>query len=284
MNGKILKVFKNDISGNVDDRKVVMYAAFEHKKYMNKYAIFSYDGEYSKKILYYGSIHIKSDNTIVIFQVDNNAKEFIDTFTEQYLNNNLNPKEYQLIDISGCEKVELISSTEVKDYDKLTELDKLSIFRPEEIVEEDKKSGKGGLVFLLILFIALGLGLTYLYLNPDTLTIKAKQLNCTKNAYNETISLGYKSNKLVKFTSKDIPKSIDVTEIYNFNTLEEYTEFKDNNKEQDIFNKDGEYKYDDESLELRIFYKEDTIIDNYNEMYNYLIKEGYTCEEEMYDE
>ena len=49
MNGKILKVSSNDLYGNVDDRMVAVFAAFNHKKYMNKYVIFTYDGEFAKK-------------------------------------------------------------------------------------------------------------------------------------------------------------------------------------------------------------------------------------------
>ena len=35
MNGKILKISNNDLYGNVDDRKVSVYAMFNHLKYIS---------------------------------------------------------------------------------------------------------------------------------------------------------------------------------------------------------------------------------------------------------
>ena len=42
MYGKVLKIANNDLYGNVDDRKVSVFAVFTHIKYMNKYIIFSF--------------------------------------------------------------------------------------------------------------------------------------------------------------------------------------------------------------------------------------------------
>ena len=49
MNGKILKISSNDLYGNVDERQVVVFACFNHIKYMNKYILFTFLGEYDKK-------------------------------------------------------------------------------------------------------------------------------------------------------------------------------------------------------------------------------------------
>ena len=52
MHGKILKIASNDLYGNATDKKVVVFVCFNHLKYMNKYIIFSYLGEYNEKRLY----------------------------------------------------------------------------------------------------------------------------------------------------------------------------------------------------------------------------------------
>ncbi len=281
MFGKIVKIFSNDLYGNPDDRKLVIFAAFEHKKYMNKYCIFAIEGEYANKKLYYGSIHIK-DNTIVIFSVADNDKKWVDEFVTEYLSSKLNDKEYSLIDIANLDRAELISSTEVE-CDNLNTLDSISIKRVAPTTEETTKNSKSGLKFLLVLFILLGIGITYLYLNPDILTLKLKMLNCTKSEFNNNISMRYNIEKNIRFDKDEVPSTIEVIETYKFASGEEYTDFKDNNKESIYFKKDGEYKYIDSSNELKVFYNETTIIDNYKEMYNYLKKEGYTCQEETYD-
>lgn len=281
MTGKILKIFSNDLYGNVDDRKIALFAAFDHKKYSNKYCIFNFDGDTSKK-LYYGSIHFK-DDTLIIFEVQESAKEYIDKFVADYLADSVSEKEYEILDVSKLEKAELVSSTEVE-FDKIKELDKKSISRPKETkIETPKKNSYSGLYFILVLLILLVIGLIYVYFNPETLTIKLKQLNCTKNDYSEKLELNYVSNKIVKFDKDKYPVSIDVTDTYQFTSLSSYTEFKENSKESTSFNKEGEFKYDDTALTLKIFYNEKTIIDNYDELYNYITKEGYTCEEGTYE-
>ena len=283
MNGNILKIFSNDLYGNVDDRQIALFAAFEHKKYMNKYAIFTFENEYNKNKLFYGSIHLKEES-IVIFEVPKNMITYIDTFVSSYLEDKIDPKEYEIINIDKIKKVELISSTE-KDCDKLLELDKKSIDRPKPVtVKPEKNNGNGGLYFLLFLFILLGAGVTYVYLNPSVIDVKLKKLTCTKKDYSSALELNYTTEKIVRFNRENIPDKISVTETYKFTSTESYKEFKNNQKENTYFKKEGEYKYNDDDYELKIFYTEKTIIGDYNEMYNYLLKDGYTCEEGIYEE
>ena len=66
----------------------VVFACFEHTKYMNNYAIFSFLGEYDKKKLCYGSIHMKKDS-VVIFSVKDIVKPYIDEFINEYENNKI---------------------------------------------------------------------------------------------------------------------------------------------------------------------------------------------------
>ena len=93
MNGKILKISSNDLYGNVDERQVVVFACFNHIKYMNKYVLFTFLGEYDKKKLYYGSIHMK-ENSLVVFSVRDNVFGYIDKFKNEYISGMVDNNEY----------------------------------------------------------------------------------------------------------------------------------------------------------------------------------------------
>lgn len=282
MNGKILKISSNDLYGNVDDREVVVFAAFNHTKYMNKYIIFSFKDEYNKNKLYYGSVHLK-DNSLVIFAISNNNTPYIDKFITDYLNNTIDNNEYEIIDISKYEKVEIVSYND-KDFDKLDDLDKISIARENE--EDTVKTSKKPVflyIILLILIIFLA-GITYLYLNPDAFTVELKTLNCTKEDYNNKVELKYTIERTIKFNKDDKVDEINVIESYQFLDEESYIDFKSNNKQAKYFNIKGTYKYSDEDMKLKLIYNDTSIIENYDEMKTYLNREGYTCKEETYYE
>ena len=281
MCGKEIKVFSNDVYGNVDDRVLAVFAAFEHKKYMNKYCIFSIVGEYNKNKLCYGSIHLKQDS-LVIFEIPNVSVSYIDTFRDQLLASNVNPAEYEFIDISNVKKAELISYTET-DFSELSKLDAMTIKREAPVVEAPKKKSAAGLVFLLIIFLAIGGGLTYVYFNPEVLTVHYKQFVCTKDDYDMGLGLSYTSERVIKFDKNDMPILIEVTDTYKFKTKEEYQDFKDNQKEQTSFKYEGEYKYNDLDQELSVFYSEETVMSDSTEMKHYMKKNGYTCEEGTYE-
>ena len=189
MTGKKLKISNNDLYGNQDERQVAAFVCFNHLKYMNNYVIFSFVGEYDKNILYYGSIHLKT-NSLVIFAVKENEKVYIDTFREQFLTNTIDPKEYQIIDISQIEKAELVSFTEVP-YDKISILDNLTISKPMTKKQEETKESKPFfLYFLLIVLIAFLSFITYLKFNPNIIP-EPKVLTCTNNFYNQELKMNY---------------------------------------------------------------------------------------------
>lgn len=279
MSGKILKIVSNDLYGNVDDRKIVLFSCFEHTKYMNNYAIFAFEGEYDKKKLCYGSVHLK-ENSVVIFSIKKDETKYIDNFIEEYLNSNLN--EFKIIDISKIEKVELVSYNDME-YNKLEELDKKSIIRKK--IEEDNNQEKKpiGLYIILILLILLSIGLTLLYLYPELFTIKYKELVCNDNQYDEKMKMTYDIEKEIKFGNEDKILNIDVVKVYKFDTEEEYQDFKNNNKQNEYFNSGEGYKFIDDELKFKIIYKENSIIDDYDEMLTYLKKEGYSCIETEYE-
>lgn len=284
MNGKILKISSNDLYGNVDERQVVVFACFNHVKYMNKYILFTFLGEYDKKKLYYGSIHMK-ENSLVVFSVRDNVFGYIDKFKNEYISGMVDNNEYEILDISKMEKVELVSYNEME-FDKLKELEDISIKKTntESVVEVDKEKKPIFLYILLIILILLLIGITYLYLKPDDFVIRNKNLVCEKNKYNMELDMKYLENRVVLFDRNDKLKKIEINDSYVFSNIDLYNEFKDNEKEKDYFKIDGTFKYIDENLELKIIYQDKSIIDNYDEMKNYLVNEGYSCVEGYYEE
>jgi len=282
MNGKILRISANDLYGNVDEREVAVFAVFTHKKYMNKYVIFTFKDEYQKNKLYYGSVHLK-ENSIVTFSITDDNKKHVDKFIESYLNNQVDPKEYEIIDISKIDKVELVSYSEM-DFDKLVELDNLSIPKPKVLTEETTKKKPTILYILLVIMLILLAGVIFLYLNPHFFDTKVKTMTCTLDEYNKKIKMPYTITKTIRFDKENKLKDIAVVEIYSFTDEEEYYDFKDNERQNEYFDITGAYKYDDDNLELRIIYDEETIISEYEEMKGYLKKEKYICTEESHYE
>ena len=275
MTGKKLKISNNDLYGNQDERQVAAFVCFNHLKYMNNYVIFSFVGEYDKNILYYGSIHLKT-NSLVIFAVKENEKVYIDTFREQFLTNTIDPKEYQIIDISQIEKVELVSFTEVP-YDKISILDNLTISKPMTKKQEETKESKPVFLYsLLIVLIAFLSFITYLKFNPNIIP-EPKVLTCTNNFYNQELKMNYEEIRKVLFNPNGTINKIDVTNTYTFTDEETYLDFKNNDKETEYFKNINNFEYLDDTLSINIYYEESTIIETYDDMYNYLKKEGYEC-------
>lgn len=281
MFGKILRISSSDLYGNVDERQVVVFACFIYKKYMNRYIIFTFKNEYNKKKLYYGSIHLK-ENSLVVFGVRDEEYKYVDNFINSYLSSSVSTLEYELIDLSKMEKIELVSYKEM-DFERLEDLDRLSI--PLTKVSDDSEEKKPVFLYLLlvILFLLLG-GITYLYLNPNVFIVQYKKLSCEMNDYNEKLEMKYVIKRDLTFTKKDKIKSYKGIDIYTFLDRDSYNEFKEGNMQDEYFNIKGTYKYNDEDLTLRILYDEKTIIEDYQEILEYLRKEGYTCEEGSYYE
>jgi len=283
MNGKILKIYSNDLYGNVDDRQVVVFAVFMHIKYMNRYVIFTFKDEYEKNKLYFGSVHVK-ENSLVIFAIRNEVFKYVSEFINQYLSSSINKEEYEIKDISKIEKVELVSYNNMECND-LLKLDELSISKEKYTQEVEDKDRKPVFLYCLIIFLILLLGgLTYLYLNPDAFMFEYKMLNCNVLEFNNQLDMSYNKNTIVKFDNKDRVNNIEIIDKYVFSSNEIYQDFKVNNRQNDYFNIDGVYKYDDDNLELRIIYNDNSIIESYDEMFGYLEKEGYDCVEGKYYE
>lgn len=283
MYGKILKISNNDLYGNVDDRKIAVYAAFVHNKYMNRYVIFSYLDEYNKKKLYFGSLHLK-DKSIVVFSIkDNNMINAVNKFINDYVNGSVDINEYQILDISSIEKIELVSFNDM-DFEYLQRLDEISIRRTKVAAIEEKRRRPVILYVLVLINIGLIGWLAFSYFYPDYFKVDLKKLDCTMNEYNKKVELNYESSISVKFNKDNKFNGMEKVDTYKFNSFEDYSLFKNNNKENELSTSNGGYKYDDDNLELRIITNDSLIIEDYDEVYQYLKSEGYSCIEGIYNE
>ena len=277
MTGKVLKISSNDLYGNVDDRLVRVYVCFTHTKYMNNYVVFSFEG--SNKLCF-GSIHLK-EKSLVIFSVKDAVKKYILAFLEEYMNDKL--EEFEIINIDKISKVELVSNNEME-YDKLTLLDDKAIKKVVVVSDNnDNKKKPVFLYFILFILILISGGLTLLYFKPELFTVTYKGLDCSKIEYDNTIGMDYYIERKLIFDLEDEVESISVTRVYTFSDTESYNEFKDNNTQNKYFTNGETYKYIDEELQFKLFYSDNSVIDDYDEMYTYLNREGYSCIERVYE-
>lgn len=271
MAGKVLKVVSNDLTGNVDDRKVIVYACFSHLKYMNNYVVFSFENSQDK--LYYGSIHLKKDS-LVIFNVKSNIKKYIDEFLEEFISDKI--REYELLNLSNIQKVELVSYNEME-YDKIQILNEKTVTKTEVKSEKIEEKKPVFIYILLFILIFIGIGVTVLYFKPELFTIKYRVLECSNNLYDNEVGLNYNINKNIQFDRKNKVEQITVVRTYAFLDSVSYEKFKNDNGHNKYFNNGEGYKYFDNELKFKLFYEEDSVIDDYDEMFTYLSREGYNC-------
>lgn len=277
MTGKILKIASNDLYGNVDDRLVIIYACFQHSKYMNNYVVFSFEGENK---LCFGSVHMK-EKSLVIFSVKEEIKNYILQFLDEYVNNKI--VDFNIIDISNISKIELVSCNEME-YENLLLLYSMAIPKITSVQEIIVEKQPVLLYILIIILVVFATFITLLYFKPELFSTKYKKLECSGNSYDERMKLDYNIYKEIKFDNNDKVKNVSVIKTYTFLDNVSYNEFKDSNSENDYFNNGEGYKYIDKELKLKLFYEEDSVIDDYEEMLTYLAREGYSCVEIEYEE
>ena len=89
--------------------------------------------------------------------------------------------------------------------------------------------------------------------------------------------INYEKGEYFKILDKDYMEN--VIERYNFMNQDQYLEFKNNIDKDDYFKIDGSYKYNDDDNQFVVMYKENSIMEDYNEILEYLKGEGYECVE-----
>ena len=123
------------------------------------------------------------------------------------------------------------------------------------------------------------MGISYLHFFPEDFQIELKTLRCTNTLHNSRLEMDYQIDKNIDFDKDDKFKHINVIERYNFMNQEQYLEFKNNIDKDDYFKIDGSYKYNDDDNQFVVMYKENSIMEDYNEILEYLKGEGYECVE-----
>ena len=186
--------------------------------------------------------------------------------------------------MTNYNKIELVSYSET-DFDKLNELVDKSIPKEKDEPEENNKStGTFFLVFLLLIMIAALVGVTFLYFFPEQFTTELDQLECTINKHNDEIDLDYTSTQTIKFDKEGKVITIDVADLYTFDSMNTYLDFKNNEKHMQYFNIEGTYKYIDSELQFKLMYKTESIIQEHEQIKRYLTNDGYSCIEGKYYE
>lgn len=279
MKGKVLRIFNNDLYGHVDDRQVVVFAAFIHKKYMNKYAIFVFQNEYHQNKLYYGSIHVK-ENSLVIFKVKPDLKNIFDDFLQQYTNGNL--LDYELIDISNLNKLEIVGYNDMP-YDKIILLDDLSIPKAKVEIKQDNSSHSTFKLIIPIVILIIGAIAAYVFLTPSLL--EKRVLVCSRDNYHDEMRLNFQEKLLITFTGKNHLKQYLVEENYQFRTTLTYQNFKDESRHLLYFSgTDKNYQYDDSNLHLIVSYEKNIDANDLSKLQHQLEQTGFECYEDTYEE
>lgn len=278
MNGKVLRVFNNDLYGKVDERQVIVFAAFVHKKYMNKYAIFVFQNEYNQNKLCYGSIHIK-ENSLVTFKVKQETKSVFDDFLTQYTNRQL--VDYELINISNLTKLEIIGYNEMP-YNQILLLDDLSIPKPQVQITNPKQTNSTFKIIIPIIILIIGAISAYVFLTPSLLEFK--MLTCSRNSYNDNIRLNYLEKHELIYDGRSNLVQYKIDEIYYFRTTLTYQNFKDESLHSHYFEGNNKtFKYNDDGLELIVTYNGTSDIDDLSKMKHKLEQANFTCREERYE-
>lgn len=274
MKGKLLKVFANDLNGTVDDRVVIFFAAFNHKKYSNKYGLFVFKDELNQNKLYFASIHIK-DNSLVTFSIKKEQFNIIDAFLEEYTQNKF--EEFELIDITNQSKIELVGYNE-KEYNNLMMLYNISIpvEKPKEVKETKKTNILSILITVLILLVS-SFGL-YWFFHPRL--FNPLVLNCVTQGTDDILIANFTKTKNITFNKNDLVKDIRISETINFKNEDNYYNYKEGNNHEVYYNNIESFEYIDELQELRIYYLEDSTPKKYDEIKVTLEKEGYVCKDE----
>ena len=290
MSGKELKVAEYNLTFGETPRFVNVFSVFRYKKNNNLYLIYTDIGT-NYNIIYYGSSHIKN-NSILSMTPKQEDEEIIKEFIFKITSNEALDN-FEIIDLSNIEEVEIISSArlEVKP-EIITSLTEKTI--PKKEVKEEikqprpKKKSVASKLLTIIIILAIIFGGIYLYLSIATKTSTvAKTITCTKSAQEKTIKATIEETSTYNFNNKDILENVETVSNYKFNTKEDYEDFIRTGTIYKYMPKDdtdGGFKQDDDKNIFTIITKETIGLDyskpiNYEEVLSYYKGKGYTCDE-----
>lgn len=278
MYGKIIKVNNRGTDIKIENKEVILFCCFKDLKYGNSYAIFC-DKENPNNTLLYGTIHFKEDSIVIIDTKKDIKNILIDLI--DVLSNNKKLLDYQILDITKFQKIDLISNNTMElPNDKLEKLKQLCI--KEEPTQKKKKNDNGtkGLKIILVLLIIILIIFIYLYINNKD----NYELKCTRSSEIKELSK-VEDEVTVYFSSKNKIIYIDSTTKYIFDTKIEYQTFKsDPSLQSDYIKKNDGVKYLDSDNTVMVVSRDNNVNNNYKEIKELYTSSGYKCEKQKNSE
>lgn len=224
------KVTIKDYQFTFGDKEKEYYVFACFKYHSEIFAIYA-DTINTENKLYYGSAHITNNILVVLGTIDPKEIDGIKNFVVKLINNQ-NINEYEIISLDKVDRIEIIGTSDFnlrKDViDKLIDMTILKEdTKQEEVVlikTDPVKKKKYGKYIALILFIIVAFGGAFLYLNRETIFGSEIQVVCTKqldDEYNATVN----QTILFNFNSQDVLTGYTMTNLYTFETDEDYQDF-----------------------------------------------------------
>ena len=294
MKGKEIKVIEYNLTYGNNVRLVNVLGCFKYKENDSLYIVYS-DVINNYNIIYYGSSHIK-DKSVLSMQCKNEKDEEI---IKEYIYKITNKEElsnFEIIPLDNIEGIEIIASNklEIKKevLDKLVELTIPQKETPETIKgtkeKTSKKKNSKALILLPILILLIGVAI-YIYISPKNSDTTDKRITCTKQYKHNTLPATVDEEQKFNFNSNDTLESVDISEIYTFNSEEEYLDFINTGtyyKYMPESNTEGGWNKEDDKYIFKIYKKERistgyTKPTEYEEVLSYYKLENYSCNENI---
>ncbi len=265
------------------------------------FACFKYHGEifaiYANTVnpeykLFYGSAHITNDILVVLGTMNPKEVDSIKNFIVKLINNQ-DISEYEIISLDKVNRIEIIGANDFPlKKDIIDKLIDISIpkddTKKEDVVlikTDPVKKKKYSKFIALILFIIIGFGGAFVYLNREIIFGSEKEVICVKqldNAYNATVD----QTILFKFNNQDVLTGYTMTNLYTFETDEDYQDFSLAGRYFHIFDNVSSDMLtlvpNVENKTYQVGYTMSPLVDyfgptEYYSVFDYYETDGYTC-------
>lgn len=285
--GKTIKVSEFDLKFGQDDHKVDVYAVFKEKNRSDILAIYSDRNDSDKDTLHYASVHLKNDALVFIDVKD--KSEIVKEYTWKLLNSKEN-ENFETIDISKYEKVEIVSSNELLvKSEVIKKLFDLTI--PKEESKHEKKKVKNKMsssskILLTGFSLAILVAISFVVINKDLILGTNIKYTCTNSYLDTTLGSNKQEIEYLTFNFNDELTTRTMIIRYTFDNKEDYDDYVNEGvyyKYEPTFEKSKvEYKKDDSKFSFDII--EEVVIDEFyngdntkDKLINNLTNNNYHC-------
>lgn len=226
MKGKTLKVI--ELEKKIEEKEHILdvYAVFKDLKYGNVYAIYKDYNDITSDVLHYSSSHFKQ-NTLVVLDVKekNKVEELVKKFVWNTLNN-VDGNDFELLDLSDIDRVEIIGSNTIKVKDEvLATLKKLCIPKIKK-TDDDQKVRSSTWILALGFVIAIGIATYFVFTHKEEFKPETFRLICTKEYDDEELNANVNYNDILIFNTNYELVERKITMLYTFNSADSYNEYK----------------------------------------------------------